>query len=375
MKASIVVGLGFGDEGKGITTDHLCSQTSGSLVIRFSGGQQAGHTVMTGGKKHVHSSFGSGTLRGTPSFFSEHTTIYPNTMQVEKEVLEANGITPKLYVHPLANLTTPYDIAWNRVTEQRNGHGSCGLGISATMKRNLESPCKIFAVDYLHPRILEMKLRALRNYYMQIVPYTMTTDYIEIAERELVNFCSLAAQAKLPFEVKDYRIMDEYEDWIFEGSQGILLDASHGIFPNVTYANTTSKNAFEILNKFPRRVTEMYYVTRCYQTRHGAGWMSNQDPIILQNNQEEINVHNNWQKEFKTGELDYDLLDFALTVDQAYSCKEPWTNHNLVVTCLDQRPDFNFEVEKLNAKGHYFKHLYGSYSPITNLERIGVVRA
>lgn len=371
MKASIVVGLGFGDEGKGITTDHLCSQSKNPLVIRFSGGQQAGHTVMIEGKKHVHSSFGSGTLRGVPSFFSEHTTIYPNTMYNEKLVLEAKGIQPTLYVHPLANLTTPYDVAWNRVTEQRNGHGSCGLGISATMKRNLESPCKIFAVDFMHPRILEMKLRALRNYYVQIVPFTMTTDFVEIAEQELIPFLQLS-QAP-PFEVRDYRLMDEYEDWIFEGSQGILLDASHGIFPNVTYANTTSKNAFEILSKFPRKVIEMYYITRCYQTRHGAGWMSNQENIVLQNNQEEINVHNQWQKDFRTGELDYDLLDYALTVDSAYSSKEPWTNHNLVITCLDQRPDFNFEIERLNAKGHYFKHLYGSYSPITNLKKIGVV--
>jgi adenylosuccinate synthase len=86
MNAKIVVGLGFGDEGKGITTDWLCSQNQKSIVIRFSGGQQAGHTVMIGDdKKHIHSNYGSGTLRGVPSYFSEHCSIYLPTLWTETE--------------------------------------------------------------------------------------------------------------------------------------------------------------------------------------------------------------------------------------------------------------------------------------------------
>jgi adenylosuccinate synthase len=77
-KAKVVIGLGFGDEGKGICTDFLCSQNPEAIVIRFSGGQQAAHTVLLNGKKHVHSSFASGALRGLPSYFSEHCTIHPS---------------------------------------------------------------------------------------------------------------------------------------------------------------------------------------------------------------------------------------------------------------------------------------------------------
>ncbi len=62
--ARAVIGLGFGDEGKGITTDYLCSRANNPLVIRFSGGQQAGHTVVNKFGKHTFSNFGSGTLRG-----------------------------------------------------------------------------------------------------------------------------------------------------------------------------------------------------------------------------------------------------------------------------------------------------------------------
>src|SRR6478736_5688291 len=136
MTAKIVIGLGWGDEGKGITTDYLCSQAVNPIVIRFSGGQQAGHTVMYDGKKHTFSNYGAGSLRGVPSYFTEHTSIYLNTMENERIILEKMGVTPKLTVHPLAKMTTPYDVAYNRLWEKRLGHGSVGLGIAATHKRH-----------------------------------------------------------------------------------------------------------------------------------------------------------------------------------------------------------------------------------------------
>ena len=164
MKAQIVVGLGFGDEGKGITTDHLCSQSENSLVVRFSGGQQCGHNVCIGDKQHVHSNFGSGTLRGVPSFFSEHCTIYPNTMFEELKVLNEQSVNPILYIHPLAKITTPYDVLANRILETKNNHGSCGLGIGATMKRDLAG-YKLLAIDLNNPVIFNQKLNEIRKYY------------------------------------------------------------------------------------------------------------------------------------------------------------------------------------------------------------------
>ena len=95
MKGFVVLGTTFGDEGKGLTTDYLCKQYEDSIVVRFSGGQQAGHNVQIGDKRHIHSNFGAGTLRGVPSYFSEHTTFYPVTMMREAEKLKKEfGITP-----------------------------------------------------------------------------------------------------------------------------------------------------------------------------------------------------------------------------------------------------------------------------------------
>lgn len=364
MEAKIVIGLGFGDEGKEITTDFLCSLSPDPLVIRFSGGQQAGHTVMLGGKKHVHSSYGSGTLRGVPTYFSEHTTIYPVVMERERRILEKKGIKPKLFVHPFANLTSPYDVAWNRDREKRLGHGSCGLGIGATMKRNLETPYKLYAMDLFYPSVLKQKLLAIEKYYRHELGYAGTEQYKEV-DMEMSYF--LEAAQNPAFKLAGYELLDEYHSWIFEGSQGILLDKKHGFFPNVTYGNTTSRNVFDILGKayYPAAI-RMYYVTRCYQTRHGAGWMSNETPIKLINNEEEINMHNDWQKDFRVGEIDYNLLNYSLQLDKQYSPDA--TERNLVVTCMDQRPDFNFDYSKLETK---FANKYETSSPYSeSLSRV-----
>lgn len=359
MKASIVVGLQFGDEGKGITTDHLCSQDpENSIVVRFSGGQQAGHTVIYNGIKHVHSNFGSGTLRGVPTYFSEYCSIYPNTIWREKKVLIEKGIEPMLIVHPLAKVTTPFDVAFGRIRELSLKHGSCGLGIGTTMQRHNNTGYKLFAVDLACPKILTEKLRNINEYYAsKINNKSEYSLYNEIAMEELEKFKS-ALRHDL-FKYSGYEILLNYTHTIFEGSQGILLDMNHGIFPNVTHAETTSKNAFEICNKLAIPFPEVYYVTRCYQTRHGNGYMSNETPIALINNEEEINVSNKWQGDFRTGELDYDLLNYALAVDDNNLRSR---NKYLVVTCLDQRPVFSLEPDKINFN---FKNILLSDSPIS----------
>jgi adenylosuccinate synthase len=155
-----------------------------------------------------------------------------------------------------------------------------------------------------------------------------------------------------PFTLADFHkdLIHRFDDFVFEGSQGILLDMDHGIFPNVTYANTTSKNAW----KYAVGDVDVYYVTRCYQTRHGEGWMSNENEkdeyddgsnVKLVNNSEEINKFNNWQRDFRIGELDCDMIKHAINVDKCYHPRHIPKTH-LVVTCLDQRPDFYFPFDK-----------------------------
>ena len=353
MKAKIVVGLGFGDEGKGITTDFLCSQAKNPIAIRYSGGQQAGHTVMLDDKKHIHSNFASGTLRGVPSYFTEHTVFYPTTIARELKVLNEKGINPRLVIHPLAKMTTPWDVFENRLDSKNLSDGSCGLGINKTMKRN-ETPFKLYAIDLLNPSLLAMKLENIANIY-----YNLEKPILHLNNERYNEYQDFfQAINELSWEIKGYDFLREFDELIFEGSQGVMLDMDHGVFPHVTHANTTSKNAHDVLDKLGVTKRHMYYVTRCYSTRHGSGPFPDVK-MDLVNTEEEINVFNEFQKEFKTAPIDYKILNQALAYDGIYS-NENVKSKNLVVTCLDQIPDFEFDYKQLNTT---FSRIYESNSP------------
>lgn len=360
MEAQIVIGLGFGDEGKGNFTSYLCHQNKAKkpLVIRFSGGQQAGHTVMYKGKKHVFSNYGSGTLQGVASHFSEHCSFYLNTMAVERDILKKNfNIEPILSIHPLAMVTTPYDVAFGRLRELNVQHGSCGLGIGTTAARHTNTGFKLHALDMEHRGLFGVKLANIKEYYADKAnKMGMLEGFIEEAEKLEPDYFDLIDQEF--FTIKDNEeVTKKTETLIFEGSQGIMLDKDHGVFPNVTYANTTSKNAVQICNNLNVGFS-VNYITRCYQTRHGNGWMSNDNPVFLMNDEEEINKKNPWQGEFRLAELDYDLLNLAFGIDFQYNMGAK--NTNIVVTCLDQIPGFEFDHNKIL---YVTDEIYESYSP------------
>ena len=210
MNAKIIVDLGFGDSGKGITTDFLCKQNHlSNIVVRFSGGQQAGHNVKIGNISHVHSNYGCGTLRGVPTYFSEHCTVYPVTMLREKVVLHKIDVDPILYIHPLVNVTTPGDIAYNRLTEKKLGHGSCGLGVGATMNRNINTDYKLFGIDLTNTIILEQKLKAIYDYYIRLIDNEEEICFfndIFVKELDMFNF----SVEKLNINIKSYEFLKNF---------------------------------------------------------------------------------------------------------------------------------------------------------------------
>jgi adenylosuccinate synthase len=361
MKASIIVDLLFGDGGKGITADFLTTRNKWrtKIVIRFSGGPQAAHNVRIGDVTHTHSNFASGALRGYPSYFTEHTVINPVTIYREQKVLKEKNCNSQLYLHPKANVLTSYDIAYNRITEKKNQHGSCGMGVGAAMSRNENTPFKLFVVDLNYKEAIQQKLNAINNYYMSKLSPEDIEEYKNISDEEMKYFWN--ALDKVKYKIESYKILKDFDELIFEGSQGILLDMSHGFFPNVTYANTTSKNAIEVCEYLglEKSQIEIYLVTRCYQTRHGNGWMSNEKEIKLINTYDEINVENKWQSKFRIGEVDYDLINYAIGIEEIYS---PGIYKNIVVTCLDQRPGFKFDYNKIKLPNLFKLESYSSDS-------------
>jgi len=252
MRTKIVLGLGFGDEGKGATTDYLCRQSRNPLVVRFSGGHQAGHTVVTeDGHRHVFSSIGSGAFRQVPTYWSRYCTFYPTALNREWKAIRQLGIRPKLYLDALCPVTTPYDVYFNRLAERSKRHGSCGVGFGATVKRNL-GPYKLYAQDLAYPEVLEQKLAAIGRYYEAQGRGVFAADSLhDLIEQFKVEVDQVLSRVEI---VQEYAFLPNVpqEHLIFEGSQGILLDMDHGFFPNVTFAHTTSRNAMELINQIGR---------------------------------------------------------------------------------------------------------------------------
>ncbi len=362
MKTKIILGLGYGDEGKGLTTDFLCSQSEQPLVIRFSGGHQAGHTVVTGsGERHVFSSFGAGSLRGVPSYWSSFCTLSPINYLNEWLALRALGHTPTLFVDALAPVTTPYDVFFNRHTEKKNQHGSCGLGFGATIARQL-TPYKLYAQDLRYPMVVEQKLKAIAQHYRDLGQDYFTDDAF-LAQLEL--FQQAATDITDTFTLVQEKtffgdIKEHYSDLIFEGSQGILLDMDFGFFPNVTHASTTSRNAFSLINRNRLSMPEIFYITRAYQTRHGNGFLSNEQfPLHYAPNPKETNQYNPWQGHQRCSILDLDMINYALACDGNFSGT---TKKHLVVTCLDQ-----LEGPIQASKDGIIQHFASSMDLVENL--------
>lgn len=333
MKTSVVVGLSYGDEGKGAVTASLVEDALNPMVIRYSGGHQAGHTVVKDGHRHVFSSFGSGTLHGAPTYWSKFCTVYPTALLNEFELLKE--FNPVLYIDPMCPITTPFDVLSNQITTK---HGSVGVGFGETIKRN-KNHYTLFAKDLKYKSVLEFKLENIKAYYNIIGYGEQTRMFIE----DIKTMLSFTKNIIIGSNPK------HNGDLIFEGAQGILLDQKFGFFPFCTPSNTTSKNVFKLI----KRPDQIYMVTRAYQTRHGKGPMTNEHlPLELKNNEQETNTFNKFQENFRTAPFDEDILKYAIECEETVS---PGVPKVLVMTCCDQVK----EIPVLNLK---YPTIY-SYSP------------
>ncbi|GGM93254.1 adenylosuccinate synthetase [Dyadobacter beijingensis] len=342
----IVLGMGYGDEGKGVFTDYLSSKMENPVVVRFNGGHQCGHTVMhDSGHFHVFSNFGAGTFRQVPVFFSRFCTIDPMGIVNEFRELRRLGVTPVLFVDPLAMVTTPFDKFYNVSDRTNVTHGTVGVGFGATVERNL-GPHKLYAQDLFFPAVFQRKLEAVRDYYRARYKVRGLECCLEALELEIMRVDRFLREVQDSREI--IRLLTErelfamgFENAIFEGGQGILLDMDFGVFPNVTRSHTTSRNAFDMIQRNGLlQLTTVYYLTRAYQTRHGNGWMSAENyPVTLLNNEHETNGHDGHQGAFRTGMLDTDMLRYALQCDASYAGN---AQKQMVVSCLDQLAGYQY---------------------------------
>lgn len=271
-----VIGLGFGDEGKGAWVDRLAHGDRRFAVnVRFNGGAQAAHNVVAD-RHHTFRSFGSGTLAGVPTLLDQDVLVDPYAIAAEIDTLTAVGVRQPwslMNVHEGARLVTPWHALANRARERARGtdrHGSCGLGIGETAAHARAHPDEALRVgDLRFPAAVESKLRAIAARYAPLVDGLPEGRGLSV-ERVREVFTGFASAVGI---VGDGWLADHATrgSVLFEGAQGVLLDEDNGFHPHTTWSHTGSLVPDLICAREGLAAPEILGVTRTYHTRHGAG--------------------------------------------------------------------------------------------------------
>lgn len=369
-RAILIAGLGFGDEGKGTTVQYLANDLGANLVVRYNGGYQAVHNVIsTDGKHHPFSQFGSATLEGCRTHLSRFMLVEPHALLNEARGLLSLGVPDPLSLLTIdrhALLVTPYHMAANRLREISRGsdpHGTCGAGIGEAAEDCLLHGREVAPVvgDLEDPIRLLKKLELLcERKRADFKKFVDDPDKVpNVARRSLRWFDTPPSQL-----VEGYRGMGDHLNLvnpdflehalesrtaIFEGAQGVLLDQDFGFQPHTTWSDTTFSNAETLLNEagFGGDIWKVG-VMRSYMTRHGAGPLPTEIDIG-----EKLDQHNSlslWQGAFRIGAFDTMLMSYALHVIGGVD--------EIVLTHTDQRTKFD-RICSCYAVHDEDRHLFG----------------
>lgn len=386
MKTQIVLGTFFGDEGKGSTVQWLCKQAidrgEKPIVVRFSGGQQAGHRIIANGIEHVCSSFGSGVLLGVPTYLDRNVIIDPICMYEEYQQLVAKGVTPVIYINDNCRITTPYDVNANVNDSKVLGHGSCGMGIYHTFKRcefMKQSEYWMYSLYGCGITSPSKCLGIARNYYKTEALPELDKRFVEACEwlRKTAKYEPIISGAAF----RHYHVNAENVTYIFEGSQGLLLDMECGFMPHCT----PTKVGLNGVSKTFLKEAEVFLVMRTYLTRHGNGYIPSRADMVREYFEidEPTNRDDGFQGVFKHGLFEETMLRRVFDRHHIDNWKNQYAlTINGVVTHLDCQiegciPFFDKQMEYvryseesfLRELSTYFDNVYGSYSPELSAEQ------
>jgi adenylosuccinate synthase len=318
MKASVVIGANWGDEGKGLMTDYLCRKHNADVVIRFNGGANAGHTVVTPeGQRHVFSHIGSGYYAGAATYLSEYFILNPIMFKAEYESLKVSH-NYKIMINPFSDITTYWDMLANQVLEEWRGkkaHGSCGTGIGATVYRAKTVKFRLEDDKFKKDNIISLLDQICRFWEDYLFYYSAGKDKCipewaagcfkrknNINSKYIDDLNFLFDKTIIVSGFCQIRCMSKYA--IFEGAQGLMLDQFYGNHPHTTWSNTGMRNVLEIQRDDRLaggknfEIGEIVYVSRTYFTRHGndPAFNGQRMPDCLV---DKTNIPNKWQGELK----------------------------------------------------------------------------
>ncbi len=353
MTVDIVIGANAGDEGKGSVVDRLARIIPNPTVVRFNGGAQAAHTVQHEGVRTVFHHFGSGTLAGAPTYLGPEFIINPILYNIERKELNA-GV---LVCHPDCRVSTPYDMMYNQLLEKSRGdnkHGSCGLGINATVDRHEKIP--FTARDLEYPLIVHEILLKSYKYMMEMCVsggLTLPENVQMVMKRASINQAFMYDCFQFVQTSHLHWVSSLTGNLIFEGAQGLILDEHHEWFPYVTRSRTGLPNVIAMLTQLPEiPEINVTYVTRAYMTRHGAGPFPTEQ--VGMHFEDPTNIPNEWQDTLRFGYLDLDQMLGVIAKDMDHLALLPdvHAKFEICVTCMDQVEDTGVRFKHDNKLFH-----------------------
>ena len=277
MSAFIVLGAQWGDEGKGKMTDYLAEEAN--VVVRYQGGNNAGHTVEVGDKQYKLHLIPSGILHDEKlNVIGNGVVVDPIAFFSEIDYLQEEGVkvTPeKLIVSDRAHVIMPYHKVLDKLKEQARGKndiGTTGKGIGPCYTDKFER-CGIRVCDLIDKEVFKEKLKdniEMKNKYIVNVLGGEPLSFEEIYE-EYSNYGEELKPFVKDTSVRVYNEIKEDKTVLFEGAQGMLLDIDYGTYPYVTSSNTTAGGVANGVGIGPNMITNAVGIAKAYTTRVGKG--------------------------------------------------------------------------------------------------------
>ncbi|MEU6787652.1 adenylosuccinate synthase [Nonomuraea angiospora] len=275
MPAAVLVGAQWGDEGKGKATDLLGGDVD--YVVRYQGGNNAGHTVVIGDQKYALHLLPTGILSpDVVPVIGNGVVIDPGVLLSEIDGLAARGISAeRLLISSNAHLIMPHHKALDKVTERYLGKariGTTGRGIGPAYGDKI-ARMGVRVQDLLDPGILAKKIEVALGEKNQVLtkvynrrgiePTAVLDEYLAYAERLKPHIADTSLVLS--------KALDEGKFVLLEGGQGTLLDIDHGTYPFVTSSSPTSGGACAGAGIPPNRLTKIIGILKAYTTRVGSG--------------------------------------------------------------------------------------------------------
>jgi adenylosuccinate synthase len=275
MPAIVIAGAQWGDEGKGKATDLLGDHVD--YVVRYQGGNNAGHTVVIGEQSYALHLLPSGVL-------SEHATpvigngvvIDPAVLIAEIEGIEARGVScDRLLISANAHLIMPHHVALDKVTERYLGKariGTTGRGIGPAYGDKV-ARMGIRMQDLFDPEILREKLELVLREKNQVLTKVYNRRGIDtsVVADEYLGYGKRLARYVADTALVLNKALDDGKVVLLEGAQATLLDVDHGTYPFVTSSSPTAGGACVGSGVGPTRITKVLGILKAYTTRVGSG--------------------------------------------------------------------------------------------------------